>query len=275
MSGVTLFVGVALGSSVTPHSALPIVSAILAIPFAIWAAVLVLFTDDSGVRVSVGDIDCFWGPIYNLVLRRRVISYHKYLTRLKFNLPDKTPIIKTTTSKGIAMHTMLGSLDHDPVIEIPVEKVCDRLTIARAYGNWCFFEMVASQVDMTPPRSDHSFPRDMTAYKKKSHATDLAWLAENYFANCHAGVKFIPSSPWIYKWVSALLKIRLDTSRSFCDGSVAYAVRIALRWGDDFDSFDEVFRVAISEGMRQLSSGGFGGKIEVANGILRERGLIQ
>ena len=93
MSGMTLFVGLALGSITTPHISLPITFALLSIPFAVWVAVLLLFFDDSGVCVSLGDIDCFWGPVYRLILRRRVIAYHKYLTRLKFRLPDKTPIV--------------------------------------------------------------------------------------------------------------------------------------------------------------------------------------
>jgi hypothetical protein len=223
--------------------------------------------------VSLGDIDLFWGIWYRWILRRRIVAYSNYLNRLRFKLPDKTPIIKTTASRGIAMQTMLGgAVDHDPVIEVPVDKVCDRLTIARAYGNWCFFEMVAFQIDMAPP--DSSVPFDMVRHRHHTHATDLAWLAENYFANCYAGVAFTQSNSWIFKWVSALLNIRLDTSPSFCDGSVAYAVRIALRWRD-LESFDEVFCVAFSEGMRQVYSGGYQDKITIANEILRQRGLIK
>jgi hypothetical protein len=271
VAGLGLAFGAALGRA-EPHLALPI-AGILGVPFAAWVVKLAFFTDDSGVRVSLGDIDSFWGSVYGWILHRRVISYHNYLSGLRFKLPSKTPIIKLTTSRGIAMHTMLGdSVDHDPVIEIPVDKVCDRLTIARAYGNWCFFEMIASQVNMGPPNP--ALPLDMALHRHQTYASDLALLAENYFADCFAGVKFSQSRPWIFKWVSALLRIRLDTSETFCDGSVAYAVRIALRWRD-LQSFDDVFRVAFSEGMRQISSGGYGGKIDTANGILRERGLIQ
>lgn len=260
--------GGVLMSNFVPHWASIVIASVVFVLSVGWIAALAI-ADDSGIDIQIGSVSGLLGPCFRWLLRRRAIAYSHYLSSLKFTVPSKRVVIKTNTTGDVRSNTMIGDgLEYDPVIQIPITGLSDSLILYRAYGKWRFMEHFAAYLGSYYPND----PFDPAKHQRSTYVFDLSHLAEYYFANAYAGIKFVEPTYWIFRWVSALLRIRLDTSASFCDGAVAYAVRIALQRGAP-PLFDHLFLSAFREGMHHVGSSGDSDKIETAEQVLAERGL--